>query len=158
LAVAKLAKQIARAEKADKALLDDCFLAGMLHDIGILILVQNFSEDYARVRTLVNNHVGDLIPMEQYVFGTTHSAVGAYLLGIWGLAAPVVEAVAFHHQPLSSKSNSFCPLVAVHVADILTDQQSQAEGFTNASSREVDQGFLTRTGLTERYVDWAQLQ
>jgi putative nucleotidyltransferase with HDIG domain len=158
LAVAKLAKQIARSEKADRDLQDDCFLAGLLHDIGILILVQNYSEDYARVRTLVNHHVGDLFQMEHQVFGTSHSAVGAFLLGIWGLADPVIEAVAFHHRPATSVANRFCPLTAVHVADVLTCEQEQSDQFTIYACQEKDQAYLERIGLTERYGDWAELQ
>jgi putative nucleotidyltransferase with HDIG domain len=158
LAVAKLAKQIARSEKADKDTMDDCFLAGLLHDIGILILVQNYSEDYARVRTLVDHHVGDLYQMENQVFGTTHSAVGAFLLGIWGLAAPVVEGVAFHHQPAISIANNFCPLTAVHAAEVLTCQEDESEDHSVYACQEVDQAYLERIGLKDRYGRWAELQ
>ena len=158
LVVAKLAKQIARSEKAPKDMQDDCFLAGLLHDIGILILVQNYSEDYARVRTLVNHQVGDLFQIEHQVFGTSHSAVGAFLLGIWGLADPVVEAVAFHHRPATTITNSFCPLTAVHVADVLTCEPEQSEEFTVYACQEIDQAYLDRIGLTDRHGDWAEIQ
>jgi len=158
LTVAKRAKQIARSEKGDKAMLDDCFLAGLLHDIGILILVQNYSEEYARVRTLVNHKVGDLFDMEQQVFGTSHSAVGAFLLGIWGLADPVIEGVAFHHRPSNSIVNSFSPLTAVHVADVLTCDPEQSEQFAVYACEQADQAYLERIGLSHRYADWAELQ
>ena len=118
LAVAGLAKRIAQVEGADKTVADDCFLAGMLHDIGILILEQNFSEDYVKIRSLITEQGMELNRAEHTAFDTTHDAVGGYLLGLWGLPNSVVEAVAFQHHPGLSVCEQFSALGAVHVADI----------------------------------------
>lgn len=157
LEVGRLAQRIAQSEGANKATANECFLAGLLHDIGILILMQNFSEDYTKARTLASKQEIDLVAAEQEVFGTNHGAVGAYLLGIWSLADSVVEAVAFHHQPGFSSSGTFSPLSAVHVANALI-RQSGSSGDNTGEIGEVDYEYLARTGLTERLDIWKKLQ
>ncbi|RLJ19295.1 two-component system response regulator [bacterium endosymbiont of Escarpia laminata] len=158
LVVARLAQRIAQAEGADKAVADDCFLAGILHDIGILILEQNFSEDYVKVRALAKDQDMALCLAEQEVYGTTHGAVGAYLLGLWALPNSVVEAVAFHHQPGLSSGNCFCPLSAVHVADVLIHQTGLSGGIFPKEAKEVDREFLARVGGLDRLNTWERLQ
>lgn len=61
---------------------------------------------------------------ERKVLGATHAEMGAYLLGIWGLSEPLVEAVAFHHTPMMCVNDAFTPLAAVHVADAFEEEDS----------------------------------
>ena len=156
LAVGRLSKAIAKAEGVGKPVADDCFLAGVLHDIGILIIEQNVSESYVRVKTLTEEGA-DLSQAEVEVFGSTHGIIGAYLLGLWALPNSVVEAVAFHHQPMLSGCNEFSPLVAVHVANILIHQSGVSECLYTHELKDVDQEFLARVGMTDRFEAWKQL-
>ncbi len=157
LAVGRLARRIAEAEGANREMSNDCFLAGMLHDIGILILEQDFPEECAKVRALTADQEMDPVLAEREIFSTTHGAVGAYLLGIWALADPVVEAVAFHHQPELSKCSKFCPLAAVHAADFLTHRTGLSPSTYPKETRVLNYKFLARIGLAERLDIWAQL-
>ena len=61
----------------------DAFTAGLLSDVGLLLLA-------AKAPELLRRDEGEL--------GFCHGALGAYLLGLWGLAPAIVEAVAFHHN------------------------------------------------------------
>ena len=54
--------------------------------------------------------------------------VGAYLLGLWGIPEPIVEVVAWHHEPRERLAVGFGPLTAVYVANILENQQASAGG------------------------------
>jgi putative nucleotidyltransferase with HDIG domain len=157
LAVANLAERIAKHEEVEKSVRDDCFLAGMLHDIGILILEQNLSEEYAQVRTLVMEQGTDLSEAETEVFGTTHGAVGAYLLGLWALPSTVVEAVAFHHRPGLLNCDGFCPLAVVHVANILLHQSKTTDNVSPFEAKNMDREFLERCGMTDRLDAWKEL-
>jgi putative nucleotidyltransferase with HDIG domain len=157
LAVANLAERIAKSEGVEKSVSDDCFLAGMLHDIGILILEQNLSEEYAKVRSLVTEQGMDLSDAETEVFGTTHGAVGAYLLGLWALPNPVVEAVAFHHQPGLLNCDSFCPLGVVHVANILLRQAKASGKASLFEAKNMDREFLEKAGMIDRLDAWKEL-
>lgn len=157
LAVAVLSERIAQTEGADKAMANDCFLAGMVHDIGLLILEQNLSEDYVKVRSLAVEQGLDLGAAEKAVFGTTQGAVGAYLLGLWALPSRVVEAVAFHHEPALSRCEQFSPLTAVHVADVIIGQAGGDESISFQETRNVDHDFLSRVGMADRLESWMEL-
>jgi len=71
-----------------------------------------------------------------------HAEAGAYLLGLWGLPMPIIEAVAFHRTPSRSSTRSFWVTGAVHVAMAL------------ASGHEPDQEYLARTGVLPRLAEW----
>lgn len=89
-----LARAIAR--KDDK---DDAFLAGMLHDIGQLVLSCRNTEPFRKCLERRDREGTGLSVVEEEVLGADHGAVGAFLLGLWGLPQAVVEAVALHHKP-----------------------------------------------------------
>ena len=92
---------LARAVARDTDLVDDAFTAGLLHDLGRLLLAERIPGDYAGVLATMREPGGDLAEAERAALGVTHGDVGAALLGLWGLPDPVVEAVALHHDPPS---------------------------------------------------------
>ena len=86
--------------------------------------------------------------MEHLEFGASHADVGAYLLGLWGLGDPIVEAVAFHHRPSDCVGNSFSPLTAVHVANVLHEELSQQPAGDVPSP--IDSPYLNPRHMTDR--------
>jgi putative nucleotidyltransferase with HDIG domain len=113
------AKSIARVENCDKMTIDYAFTSGILHDIGKLILADNLPIQYFSALGTSTRRDIELYEAEKDVFGATHSQVGAYLLGLWGLPQPIVEAVAFHHAPLDFPAHSFSALTAIHAANYI---------------------------------------
>src|SRR5262249_8442016 len=113
-----LARRIAVEEGHEAT--NEAFLAGMLHDIGILVFAHRAPAECNRAWKLRRTGKVDLECVELEVFGAKHSQIGAYLLGLWGLDPSIVDAVAWHHRPGESSTTSFAPLTAVHVADALT--------------------------------------
>ncbi len=124
IAVGTLARKIAQAEQVDRQVEDYAFAAGILHEVGRLILAANLPHDYTQVGQLMEQGT-HLIHAEEQIFGATHAEVGAYLLGIWGLPDPVVETVAFLFNPLDLpvQNQQFTALTAVHIANQLLHQQ-----------------------------------
>lgn len=157
LTVARLSERIAQAEGADKAMAADCFLAGLLHDIGLLIIEQNYSENLVKVSLLVEEQGMDWHLAEIKVFGTSHGPIGAYLLGLWALPSPVVEAVAQHHSPSLSSSDCFSPLCAAHVASMLIEQDDVLRDNNLHSHNDIDHEFLARIGMEDRLDAWLKL-
>lgn len=155
LAVARLSERIARAEKMEQKLVEESFLAGMLHELGILILQQNFPQQYSQIIFKVTQQNGDLCALEKEQFATSHEAVGAYLLGLWGLPQNVVEAVASMHNPDLLGSTAFHPGIAVYVADLLLGQLKGEQVLPELAADDV--GFLKKAGLLNRLEIWKQL-
>jgi len=104
---------------AGSPLADDAWLAGLLHDIGYLILLKERPQEYSRVLQMIKDDSLDSSGAEQQVFGTTHAEIGAYLLGLWGLPYALVEAVAMHHTPMAVSPRSFDLLAVLATAQSL---------------------------------------
>ena len=146
------ARQLAMSENMDSETVDHAFTGGLLHDAGKLVLAANLAEEYASVLTRASRTGIALYEAEREVFGSTHAEVGCYLMGLWGLPDPIVEALAFHHCPSRHGEEGFTPVTAVHVADILEHEMYSAESIQ--ASREVDDAYLTHLGLSERQTEW----
>ncbi len=117
ISTAGSAKAIARAQDTSRKIVDESFAAGLLHDVGKLILASIYAEESSRIWKLpVEDEVSSLA-LEREVLGCTHAEIGGYLLGLWGLPDPVVEAVAWHHQPSAAGPAGFSTLIAVHAAN-----------------------------------------
>ena len=147
LAVAALAKPVARSLGLPPTAVDDAFVGGLLHDLGKLVLVCNYPEQY---ETAMQEARQKQIPdreAESQIFGTTHAEVGAYLLWLWGLPDPVTEVVANHHRLDRRQTQTPGPVVAVHIADALV----------RGPERHLDVDYLTRNGLAGGLPRWEEL-
>jgi putative nucleotidyltransferase with HDIG domain len=98
LRTGRLAGDIARAENADRKVVEEAMIAGMLHDIGKLILLK-IPQKFKEVMDLVEKTGCTDAEAEFSVMEASHAELGAYLLGLWGLPGDIVESVAFHHKP-----------------------------------------------------------
>ena len=117
--VAESARRIAIDMSATDEVTRDSFTAGLLHDIGKLALSINVREEYGGVLRLARQRGLPVWQAELETFRTTHATVGAYLLAIWGMNAPIVQAVAGHHMPANNLPTIFSPATAVHLANTL---------------------------------------
>ncbi len=149
------AKQIAKSEESDEHVVENTFMAGLLHDVGKLVLAANLSEQYDEVISLSRQSEMSLEEAELNTFGATHAELGSYLIGIWGLPDPIVEAIAFHHNPSKCPEKSFLPLTAVHVANALEHDGSSEE--EESSTCKLDHEYLEKTRLDKRLSEWLTL-
>jgi HD-like signal output (HDOD) protein/ActR/RegA family two-component response regulator len=95
LTVAKVAAKIS--EKPVDA--DSAFMAGLMYDLGQLLLATVAPERFVQARERAAASQIPLHVAERQLWGVTHAEVGAFLLGLWGLPYPIIEAVANHHAP-----------------------------------------------------------
>lgn len=153
LAVAITAREIARAESRDAQLADQAYLAGLLHDLGLLILAHSMPESCAAiVKTASENRTG-ICQAESQHLHESHASIGAYLMALWGLPDEVVQAIAFHHCPADAGSSGFTPLTAIHVANSFCAEEAMLADAIGGAT-DVDLSYLQSIGLSHRLEAW----
>ncbi len=150
----QLVRNIAKTEAVGKQLLDDAYMAGLLHDIGKLVLVDNYPDQYKEIQGLLKHEGLNLADAEIQILGAGHAEVGAYLLGLWGLPDPIVEAVAFHHRPQDCPANTFIPLAAVYIANALQHDNPFSRSGSSDAPGGMDSDYLAELGLSQRIEIW----
>jgi len=154
--VGNLAKEIAIAELQDKKTSDYAFIGGMLHDIGKLILAVNMSDKYKKAIEISKREAIELFRAEARVFKTSHAEIGGYLMGLWGLPGPVVEAIVYHHHPECYPCNEFDALAAVYAANILKFHKKE-DMDREAIKKRFSKDFLNRIGCEDRIDGWIKI-
>jgi putative nucleotidyltransferase with HDIG domain len=146
--VAALAQHIATAEGCPKAVVEESFAAGLLHDIGKVIFLSEMLDKY---RPVLESDPASTVALELELLGCTHAQLGAYLVSIWGLPLPLVHVVAYHHSPAQTADMQFSSLTAVHFADAIASTNDAANLNRDI---ELDLNYLDRLGLKQREADW----
>lgn len=97
---------------------EGAFTAGLLHDVGQLLLVIAAPEAYARVLYRIENQDACVIDAERAVFGFDHALVGSELARRWRLPLDIADAIEGHHEPDLSGGGEIADIV--HVAEVLS--------------------------------------
>ncbi|TDY04245.1 HDOD domain-containing protein [Thiohalophilus thiocyanatoxydans] len=101
LAVASAARTVG--ERMQIANTERLFIAGLLHDMGKLVMYLLGPEKSREVLARARQGENRLCHIERDLFGADHAEVGALLLHQWRMPEAVIEAVALHHQPALAK-------------------------------------------------------
>jgi HD-like signal output (HDOD) protein len=136
------------------------YLAGLLHDLGIIVNLWVFPQEFRGAYELAKLEGIPLHEAEQRSMGFTHCDSGRLLAEHWGLAPDLIEVVAQHHTPEQSSLDR--GLVAlVHVADLLCRVSGLNYGYTEQRQVNLfeDAGFtlLTAESTAIGGFDWARL-
>ena len=151
LRTAAFAKEIAISERMSKAAVDEVFLAGMLHDVGKLVLAMNLPKEYDDCMVRAGAESIPVVDSEFRSFGITHAEIGRYLLRLWGLPDVVTDAVAFHHRLPEPAVRILGPLAIVHVANAMIGRE---EG---RPAQDIDLSCLSLLGSMSKPHGWRQL-
>lgn len=145
---------------------DTAFTAGLLHDLGTLVLATRYPEQYRDMAAYQRQHDCYLIDAERAVFGFDHAAVGSALAAHWKFPLKIQEAVAGHHLPPTAAGPTFA--LAVYLANTIAhglDLSGQEDDLAPAMSAESwralalsDAACLAVFGETEQmYRDMCQI-
>ena len=148
-----LARRIASSHLGDAQLAEQAFAAGVLHDVGKLILADGMPDQYAAILAAARAESRPLFQVERQVLRVTHADIGAYLLALWSLPFPLVEAVAYHHQPRRLQAATFDLTGIVHVANCLQREQSNHPDIVPSP---LDMEYLNAVGVAQHLDEWRE--
>lgn len=150
MSVAVAARRIAAYEGKDEKAAEQAYTAGLMHDIGKLILLNAVPDAHAQARELAQETSVSLKEAEDQAIGCNHAETGAYVLARWGMPTDLIEAVALHHEPIDSFGKSFSTLAAVHIANAIVHHRKNPEHPSAATS----DAFLLEVGKSDSWQDW----
>ena len=153
-AVAAGARLITQMETGSPERAAEAYTAGLLHDIGKLVLANNFEAQYNTVQKAARDLHQPLWEAEVKEFGVSHAELGAFILGRWGMPMALLEATAWHHQPGRSASQEFTALTAVHIANALEHELHGSKD--SGSPSTLDLFHIEALGLTHRIDAWKE--
>ncbi|MBN1128475.1 MAG: HDOD domain-containing protein [Chitinispirillaceae bacterium] len=96
---------------------EECFIAGLIHDIGKIILCHYLPEDFGQVITHTKEKDILFYESEKALFDICHDEIGGYLAQRWNLPKSLQNAVRYHHHP-SPTHEHYMVSVIIHAADI----------------------------------------
>jgi HD-like signal output (HDOD) protein len=129
---------------------DTLQLAGLIHDVGRIVMDEFFHEEFGKCMALAGRELIPLYEAETQVMGASHDEIGAWLGETWGLAPGLVDVLRWHHQP-DHASDSHRDLVCVcHVANYICNFQQI--GWSGDSVPGFDPGVWSHCGLSPALV------
>jgi putative nucleotidyltransferase with HDIG domain len=152
--VANIASRIA----VDFADVHDAFMAGLLHDIGKLVIASEMPDHYRQIRRKMDDEGLSFYSAEVKLnYSLKHTEIGAYLPNLWGFPCPVIEAIAHHHQPWLLEEQSQLGLPGIlYIANVLAHRYEDASSCLGAMPNEdFNLEYLTKkSGIVDRLPDW----
>ena len=131
---------------APPALRDEAFAAGLLHELGTLVLAIGFRHDLELARARIAQ--GESAPaVELERFGVTQTAIAARLLSMWGLPDDIVDAVQFHRDPGAAPEPARVLASLVHVAAAVVT--------AHRAPPVLDMASLERAGVGSLVAGWS---
>lgn len=160
--VGEYSQRITENECEERSVIDDAYTAGLLHDIGLLILATKMPDEFRAMLKLMEGEKMSMQRAEKEIFGASHAEIGGFLLDLWGLPEVIVEAISYHVYPSSRPEKSykfdvddeeqFAPLTAVHVANYLCEEQDTK--IESKAKIAVDIVYLDKVGVSEKLDFW----
>jgi len=118
IACATAARTIAKQLKIKNS--ERLYIAGLLHDIGKLVMYIGSPDLSRQVLELTNLPDADITKLETIAFGFDHGELGAELIKVWNLPEMIAETTQYHHQPLDAEDYS-TEVAVIHLANIIAN-------------------------------------
>ena len=135
---------------------NDGFVAGLLHDIGRIVLDQYFPDELEEVVSLAETQKMSLLDAERKVLGVTHGDIGYWVAEKWKMPTMLNDSILFHHTPFSCRE-SYVLTSIFHVADIISKAFGSYMRRELAPSPKDESAFRLLNLDSEKVMDLADL-
>src|SRR4051812_75484 len=145
IAVGVTARELARQMKVPIA--DEAFLAGLIHDTGLLVSLQVWPDKLKQACETARTTERDFCEIEREIVGVDHQQLGQGIAELWKFPRSCQLVAGYHHQPVALSDNNRLLVTLVFVADTLCCQQSRGFNLT-ALRQKIEDG-----GLSDVHLD-----
>ena len=132
---------------------DVVFLAGLLHETGRLILMDNFPAEYQGACDDARQSGSPLGPLLREVFQAPPCKIAAYLLDLWGWPKSVVTSVSLVEHPEEEKATGFTAAAALYIADQISSRQTPPDPFPPEAWNAA---YLRSIGCSDDIQQWSR--
>jgi HD-like signal output (HDOD) protein len=132
---------------------EDLYVAGLLHDLGISILVHYFSDEYVKILRRADSSRRSLWQVELSCLGTTHAEVGYALASRWRLTGLVCECIRHHEGDARAVPKAVPHLRAALEIVRFADGWAESRGLGLVSDKQVDEVQRDFPGVSEQDLE-----
>jgi putative nucleotidyltransferase with HDIG domain len=151
IGVAVTSRYLAEQTRLDSP--DDCFVVGLLHDIGKVVLSQYFTELFCGVWKSVKGDGLSFYEAEQNLIPVNHAQIGGHLAKKWQFPVSLIDTITHHHAIRKSVSN-LSQLTIVHTADTIANNYEIDSDITPVFSAIDPEAKKTMADQLETVSDW----
>jgi HD-like signal output (HDOD) protein len=152
ICVGVTAKALATQKNIPTLMREECFIAGMLHDLGKIVLSSCFPGQYDQVLKEVMADHASLHVLERDAFGGDHGAVGRMISEKWQFNDTITDALSYHHDPTGAADSNQELVSIVALANIYANVYD----FGSAGDPYQDYDALNEV-LDQVGVEWSEL-
>jgi HD-like signal output (HDOD) protein len=152
IAVAVTSRELAKRLKLP--IHDEAFLAGLIHDVGLLVELHTSPEALRQTATQIQKEGGDFCTAERELLGYDHQQLGMGLTELWKFTRSCQLVAGYHHQPSALSDNHRVLVTLVHAADTICCQKKLGFNLT-ALHQQLDQPAIREIGLSSDVIEEA---
>lgn len=131
-----------------KAFAEEAFLAGLIHDLGLLVQRQAFPEQLTETIKLTSKGGRSYSQIEKDIIGADHQALGAALAAKWKFPRALQTVIGYHHKIDKLTEDTRLLPVIVYIADVLCCHE-RIGFYLTADGQPLDDTLLESVGLSE---------
>jgi len=132
------------------------FTAGLMHDIGKIVVDQHFHAGLLEVVARMSDSGRQCWEVEREVLGLSHAEVGAFLGRRWEIPGNILEAVLLHHQPATAAGDVKLTAL-VHLADVIAVRGGYHQAYNRWQPELSDSTAWELLGVDAAAIDWTAL-
>jgi putative nucleotidyltransferase with HDIG domain len=150
LQTAFYAFHLARDVKRRPEIIDDAYVAGILHDLGFIAITTLHTKTKDRMRRFCMDKNIPLWVLERFSFGMKHADIGALIAQKWNFPDQLIEGIKYHHDPLPASGRHKDIVFCVYLANAMCDLERGLISYQQLDATVLrDFGISTEAGLRD---------